>query len=214
MPIYMRFLLNGLPTGGTTAAGRHNNGMDILGISWSAPTMAPSLNEIVITKDLDAGSPKLFRPGIGDTLNLTNARSSGPAARQLVSGHRFTLDRHFDADAPNRNDPDRPILVAQTYNPAILIAQIAFTRADRSGGEITDLRVQLHGVQVVRSERAVLAGRAAPVERIAIRYSKMTQTGAPESAPDVSHQVRARVAHETLIRGWEHSYDFRAGKWG
>jgi type VI protein secretion system component Hcp len=202
MPIYMRILQNGTPIPATTGSA-HKNGMEILGIAWGSPSMAPSVNEVVVTKEFDAGSPKLFRPSTGDTLNLTNARSSGPAARQLTSGHRFTLGRHFDADAPSRNDPDRPVL----------IAQIAFTRADRSGGEITDLRVQLHGVQIVRSEHAVQAGRAAPVERIAIRYSKMTQAGVPESAPDVSHQVRARVIHEAQIRGWEHSYEFRAGKW-
>lgn len=82
MPIYMRFLLNGLPTGGTTAAGHHNNGMDILGISWSAPTMAPSLNEIVVTKLTDVPSTNLyplFDPGFAGGLTVAASAGDRPA---------------------------------------------------------------------------------------------------------------------------------------
>lgn len=154
MPIYMRFMQNGISGAvGSRASGweksqefrsGQSRWVQVDYMSWSTPS--DTVVSIAISKEFDSVPPKL---------------------------------------APYKNDPDHPVL----------IAQIAFTRAGHGGGEIADLRVQLHGVRIVRSERAVLAGRAAPFERIVIRYSRMTQAGAPETAPDISHQARARVAH-------------------
>ena len=89
---------------------------------------------------------------------------------------------------------DAPSYAPKNVRHATLVAQIEFTRPGRGGGEITDLSVQLHDVRIVRSEHTWQAGRVVPVERLLIACSKITLAGAPKSAPDVSHQVRARAA--------------------
>lgn len=83
---------------------------------------------------------------------------------------------------------------AQTAAGAALGAEIEFTRPDPRGAEIADLRVRLHDVRIVRSEHVLRAGGGAPLTRMAVACSRITLAGAPKSAPDVSHQVRARAA--------------------
>jgi len=198
MPIYMRFLLNGLPTGGTTAA-RHHGMQEILGISWGGPTMAPSVNEIVIAKLTDVSSTNLYplfdprfvggitvaasagadRPGDIDKVFADNQRTAGkPTERNYYIRPQYDLAR---AKPLRRNDP------------ATLTAEIDFTRTHGGGAETTDLRALAHDVRIVRYERAVPSGSATPVERIVLRYSRMTHAGLPKSSPDISHQVRVRL---------------------
>lgn len=74
-----------------------------------------------------------------------------------------------------------------------IAAQVDFTRTHGRDGEITDLRILIHNVRIVRHERVARPGRATPVERMVLRYSKMTRAGGPKLSPDISHEVRARV---------------------
>lgn len=126
-------------------------------------------------------SPKAF-PEVGDEVLVafeTNDRSS------------VSLGSWAKADGL---DVTFELPESRTGGPAGLAAQINITRLDRSGREITELRVQLHDVRVVHSEHAPRAGRIGPVERTVIACSKMTAAGMLKSAPDISCQVREKVA--------------------
>ena len=97
--------------------------------------------------------------------------------------------------------------------------RIDFTRADGRGGEATELSITLHGVVMEREyTNPRSGGRSTAAERYRLRYRKMTYSNMPPSSAGVSHVVkgalmRAGGHHEAQIRGWEHSYEFRAGKW-
>jgi len=165
MPVYIRFLQNGVPIRGTARSGAHTP--DWTNLRGATPRQA---GEVI--------------PEVGDEVLVgfvTNDRPStflGSWAK--VEGLAVTFDR--PEQAPKRG------------GTATLTAQIDFTKSDRSGSEITDLRVQLHDVRIVRSEHTSQAGRFMPVERMLIACSKITLAGTPKSAPDISHQVRARAA--------------------
>jgi hypothetical protein len=77
---------------------------------------------------------------------------------------------------------------------AFLLVNIDFTRADGNGAETTELSITLHDV-VMETDRATTpSGRgSASVERYRLRYKKMTYANMPQSSPDVSRAVEARM---------------------
>jgi hypothetical protein len=171
MPVYIRFLQNGVPVSGTVRSGAHTP--DWTNLRSATPRQA---SEAI--------------PEVGDEVLVGFEAHDHPSTSlgswAKVEGLAVTFNR--PEHAPKKG------------GPAILTAQIEFTQTDRSGSEIADLRVQLHDVRIVRSEYTSQAGSVMPVERMVIAGGKMTLAGTPESAPDISHQVQARVAKAQVGR--------------
>lgn len=165
MPVSIRFLQNGMPIPGTVRTGAHTP-------DWTNPRSG------------DPGRARNSIPEVGDEV-LVGFETSDHSSTSLGSWTKV------DGLAVSFEPPQRG---SKKGGPAILTAQVDFTRSDRSGSEITDLRVQLHDVRIVRCEHISRAGGVMPVERMVIACSKMTLADTPKSAPDISHQVRARVA--------------------
>jgi hypothetical protein len=164
MPIYIRFLQNGVPISDTARSGAHTP-------EWTN------------FKGADPGRARAAIPEVDDEVLVGFVVSDRPSASLGSWAKVQGLDVTWDV----------PSYAPKKLGRATLVAQIEFTPPDRGGGEIADLRVQLHDVRIVRSEHTLQAGRITPVERMLIACSKMTLLGAPKSAPDISHQVRARA---------------------
>ena len=164
MPTYFRFLQNGVPISGTARSGAHTP-------EWTN------------LKGADPGRARGAIPEVDDEVLVGFVVSDRPNESLGSWAKVQGLDVTWDAPS-----------YAEERRPRDLVAQIEFTRPGRGGGEITNLNVQLHDVRIVRSEHTWQAGRVVPVERLLIACSKITLAGAPKSAPDVSHQVRARAA--------------------
>jgi hypothetical protein len=169
MPTYFRFLQNGVPVSHAARTGAHTP-------EWTN------------FRSGDPGRPSGAIPEVDDEVLVGFVVGDRPSASlgswAKVDGLEVTWDV--------------PSCAPKKVGPATLVAEIEFTRRDRGGGEITDLSVRLHDVRIVRSERTWPAGRVIPVERMLIACSKMTLPGAPKSAPDISHQVRARAGAPEL----------------
>jgi hypothetical protein len=103
-------------------------------------------------------------------------------------------------------------------DPTDITAELDFTQTDGKGGEVTALRMLVHGVRIVSYEPVVRTSSAGNVamEKIVIAHEGMTRAGASRSSPDMTHQVRAQLgAHSWayLLRrpGLLEIYDYPGG---
>ncbi|HJQ56222.1 MAG TPA: hypothetical protein VJ890_04915 [Vineibacter sp.] len=109
-------------------------------------------------------------------------------------------------------DSSAPALDPRLGSNTPIAAELNFTRL-HGGREISELRALLHNVRILHRQSIVRPGGGTSAEKIVMTYTRMTRAGAPESAPDISLQAKARAEQATRVSTWDHSYDFRAGKW-
>jgi hypothetical protein len=76
--------------------------------------------------------------------------------------------------------------------PDDIAAEVDFTAA---GGTAAGLRVRIHGIRIVRSQRTA---NGPGFESFTFNYSRITFASAPASAPDISQLVRARQVHPSF----------------
>lgn len=164
MPVRLRFQQNATLIPGVARTGAHTP-------DWSDPRIG------------DPGTARNAIPEVGDEILVGFETSDHPSASLGSWAKLDGLDVSW-----------HPAPRAQTKGPANLTGEIVFTRSGQRGSEVADLRVQLHDIRILSSERVSRAGSLKPVERIVIACSKMTPAGTPRSASDISQQVRAKVA--------------------
>ncbi|GLQ55560.1 hypothetical protein [Devosia nitrariae] len=171
MPVYIRF---------------QRNGMSIPGTMWSS-VHTPGWTDF---RDSDPEPARGAIPEVGDEVLVGFETSEVPSTSLGSWAKAEGLDVAWNV----------PSYAPREGRSAILTTEIEFTQPDRLGREIADLRVKLHDVRIVRSEHISRAGGVVPAKRMVIACSRMTQAGMPKSAPDISHQVRARVAKAQVGR--------------
>ena len=177
MPVYVKFIQNGIPIRGSVSAGAHAGWTQVHGlqIPRQAGDAAPRL--LILTPATDSSLLALSAGAAANRLPHTGGMVVGMGDGSVRS------TRHFHGFVSRFSAGQR------VSDKSLLGAEVHFMRHDGRGGEVSVLHAFIHGLQLLGRERISHGGTDVAMEKIVIAYEGMTRSGASASQ-DITQEVR------------------------
>lgn len=209
MPVYVRFIQNGLPIRGPVQSGIHVGWTELAAIDLAPPDgeSPPMMWLLARTVQLPlalwlkqaASHPGEANLALGDGSVRMVSPKVGGGSRQTAFEPRFSGGVKVGA-APGVGSASR--LASNTGSGSSPVAaEIHFTRKD-GDGELVVLQALVHGVRLVGHAPIARAANDVSMEKITIAYEGITRPGASRLSADITSQVRAQFGG---VRSWAYS---------